>query len=591
MNILESILKTLRDAAAYNQHELAAPRVILWPDEDRLWVSCIEVLRVDYPALWTLGDYQPDKAIGPAAWLRYQLETHSDLAANADVPIIYLPGVGRAAFRSAEQCPKPAKHLYALQFQGQFWTQKNGKDWTPYAFLSSSDGGLKLDVAADQDTRRAIQESLRALMEVDIEGLRGRKLEASDLRVLVIHDPARTVLRWIGNPVKIKAELQRAETEWTSFCAVCRSIYHFDPERDGALIAAENLTTGKGDWVHVWTCYQDAPEAYPGVREILDKLPAKPSGFFDTGDEYHPQSNSDQESRLESALLSLVNASPKDAIETVVRLAQDHAHRVTWPWAKLGYAPLARAIIPLQELAQLAQSSGTPTTWEALAEYYANVGWKVDRSVIQAIDAAHPALAAKAVATAIRAIYIPWLERYATVAQGLAPAYPTSAPDKCRSLPVEQGTIYLFVDGLRMDLARRLEDKLHASSLNATLNHDWSALPTVTATAKPAWQALASKLRGPLEGDAFQPREKGNGKALTHPRFKQLLEELGITFVESIELALPSGCGWSEFSNFDSYGHEQGAKLAWRVEEELAGLRPLPTLSRAELLRRREGVA
>ena len=154
MTILELILKSLRSAASYNKHELAAPRVILWPDEDRQWSQCIEQLRINYPALWSLGDYLPEQLTGPAAWLRYQMERHS----SEDIPVIYLPVIGRSAFRSAEQCPNPAKHLFALQFQGQFWTQKNGKDWTPFAFFKSADRGLNLDVAEDQDTKKAIKE-------------------------------------------------------------------------------------------------------------------------------------------------------------------------------------------------------------------------------------------------------------------------------------------------------------------------------------------------------------------------------------------------------------------------------------------------
>jgi hypothetical protein len=98
--------------------------------------------------------------------------------------MIYLPGIGRAAFRSADQFPNQAKHLFALQFQGQFWTQKNGKDWTPFAFLSSADGGLGLDVAADQETKKAIQECLLPLMDVEVDLLRGRKLEAADFQVM-----------------------------------------------------------------------------------------------------------------------------------------------------------------------------------------------------------------------------------------------------------------------------------------------------------------------------------------------------------------------------------------------------------------------
>ena len=187
MTILESILKSLRSAASYNKHELAAPRVVLWPDEERLWTQCIEPLRASYPALWSLGDYAPDKATGPAAWLRYQLETQG----GEDVPVIYLPGIGRSAFRSADQCPTQAKHLFALQFQGQFWTQKNGKNWTPFAFFSSADGGLGLDVAADQETKKAIQECLLALLEVEVEALRVGKLEAGDFRAIVTKTPHR----------------------------------------------------------------------------------------------------------------------------------------------------------------------------------------------------------------------------------------------------------------------------------------------------------------------------------------------------------------------------------------------------------------
>ena len=33
MTIIASMIESIRKAASYNRHELAAPRVILWPDE------------------------------------------------------------------------------------------------------------------------------------------------------------------------------------------------------------------------------------------------------------------------------------------------------------------------------------------------------------------------------------------------------------------------------------------------------------------------------------------------------------------------------------------------------------------------------
>jgi hypothetical protein len=568
MTVITSLIQSLRHAASYNHHDLAAPRVILWPDEERLWIRCIELLRTSYPALWTLGEYSLGQSTGPAAWLRYQLETQE----SKEVPIIYLPGIDRSAFRSADQCPARAKHLFALQFQGQFWTQKNGKNWTPFAFVSSADGGLGLDIAGDQDTKKAIQESLPNLLEVELVALQGRRLEAADFRAIVTKDPVRTLLRWMGNPANIKEAMEKSGSEWTSFRAICRKEYGFDPEKDGAITAAEKMTTSKAAWILVWERYKEAPRAYPGIRDLLDSKGQM--ALFEKVSEYRPRCNRHEEERLEKDLLQLSSASPKEAIEKILSLAADHADRVTWVWATLGESPLAKAIGHLRDLAEVVQSSGNPSTWEELGEYYSTVGWKADRSVLRTLDAARSTAATLAVTTAIRAIYLPWLEKFSILTQALAATYPVHGPLTCRTLPAEEGTIYLFADGLRMDLARSLEERLLSSGLSAEIacRVDWSAIPTVTATAKPAWMPLAGKLGGPLEGTGFQPKEQGTGKALVHARFKQLVAEVGITFLESSELGLATGCAWTEFGSLDTYGHEQGAKLAWRVEEELSGL-------------------
>ena len=567
MTVLASLLQSLRNAASYNRHELAPPRVILWPDEERLWTACIEPLRLHYAALWSLGAYAPDHATGPAVWLRYQLETHS----GQEVPVLYLPGIGRAAFRSAEQCPHQAKHVFALQFQGQFWTQKNGKDWTPFAFLLSADGGLGLDVAADHDTKHAIQECLPALLHVEVEALRGRKLEAGDFRAIVTKDPVRTLLRWMGDPDSIRLALETSGSEWSSFRAVCRDVYGFDPEKDGTITAAEKLISGATAWALVWERYTEAPRAYPGIKELLGSR--SPASLFEDK-AYSPRVNRNEEGRLETDLLGLASATPQEALAAIQRLAATHAPRATWVWATLGEAPLAQALTHLRDLAEVVQVPGNPSTWDALAEYYATHGWQADRSVWRALDAARSIAATRAVTAAIRAIYLPWLDKFALLTQALAATYPTTGPQACRTLPVEAGTVYLFADGLRLDLARSLEARLRTSGLGLeiALTAGWAALPTVTATAKPAWMPLAGTLGGPLEGTGFQAKEQSNGKALVHARFKQLLAELGILYLEAHEPGVPTGCAWTECGAVDTYGHEQGARLAWRVEEELSVL-------------------
>ena len=568
MTVLKSILQSICNAASYNKHELAAPRMILWPDEERLWSPCIAPLRANYPDLWSLGDYCPEQAIGPAVWLRYQLERQE----GEDMPVIYLPGIDRSAFRSADQCPNQARHLFALQFQGQFWTQKNGKNWTPFAFFSSADGGLGLDVAGDQDTKKAIQESLPKLLNVELDALKGRRLEAADFRAVINPDPVRALLRWMGDPGKIKLEMEKSGSEWASFRAVCRGAYGFDPEKDGAITAAEKLASGKPAWVLVWRRYKEAPRTYPGIKELLHTKGQMP--LFEKRSEYKPGWNRSEEDRLEKDLIKLSSASPKEAIEKIQALAAEHAERSTWVWATLGESALAIAIGHLRELANIVQAFGNPTTWETLAEYYTTHGWKADRSVLRTLDAARSTAATIAVTAAIRAVYLPWLEKFSMLAQGLAETYPVTGPKSCRTLSAEQGTVYVFADGLRMDLARSLEERLLESGLLAEVSFglDWSAIPTVTATAKPAWMPLAGKLGGPLEGTGFQSKEQSSGKTLVHARYKLLLAEIGITFLESNDLGSPAGCAWTEIGSLDTYGHDQGAKLAWRVNEELSGL-------------------
>lgn len=567
MTLLESIHASLRSGALYNMHEVAAPRVILWPDEERLWERCIETLRAGRLDLWTLGAYAPEKASGPAAWLRYQLE----LSRGAGPPVIYLPGVGRSAFRSADQMPSQAKHLFALQFEGQFWTQKNGRDWTPYAYLSSSDGGTSLDVAGDLETKKAIQESLQSLLHVELAELRHKRLDASVFRAVVTKDPVRTLLRWMSDPAKLQAELEGSGSEWVSFCAVCRDEYGFDPISDGALVAAEKLAHQKGGWPNVWQRFREKPSGYIGVKSLLEST--NPVDLL--GDrECFPHLNRDEEARLEKSLLALSSLPPKEAVKSVLDLSAEHAHRADWVWAELGEGMLAEAICHLGDLASVVKQSGNPSTWEELAEFQSTTGWKADFSVLQALNAARPDSATKAVTAAVRAVYLPWIEWLATLTQSLSSSYPNTGPNRCRTLPVEEGTVILFADGLRLDLAKALEERLGKSNhaVEVKVDCDWSALPTVTATAKPAWMPLAGLLGGPLEGSKFQSKEQGNGRSIDHARFKQLLTQVGITYVDADELVLPPACSWVEVGSVDTFGHAQGAKLAWRIDEELRSL-------------------
>ncbi len=95
----------------------------------------------------------------------------------------------------------------------------------------------------------------------------------------------------------------------------------------------------------------------------------------------------------------------------------------------------------------------------------------------------------------------------------------------------------------------------------------WVALPSVTATAKPAVSPVADQLSADLETDAFRPFVSATGKVLTTDRFRQLLVEQEYQVLATGETGEPSGMGWTELGDLDHYGHAQGWKLAWRVDE------------------------
>src|SRR5271166_2208867 len=180
MNTLaEQLAATLRTAAqAYAAGDQVAPCAVLWPDPDRLWEYVMLELQPMLPELFQLGSYAPEKRTGPALWLRcIEARVVEGAPSASSTPIFYLPGISRERLRAAEDCPKELAALIELQYRGVIWLHVNGKEWTPYAFLVSKQGGLGLDVAKNQATLDALADALPTLMAQSISQLQGRRLE------------------------------------------------------------------------------------------------------------------------------------------------------------------------------------------------------------------------------------------------------------------------------------------------------------------------------------------------------------------------------------------------------------------------------
>lgn len=559
MTVVEQLIQALRKAAHYNRNDLAAPRVVLWPDGEGLWQGIVPELMLAMPELLVLNLDQLDGAQGPSTWLRYRI------AGNPQpTPIVYLPGVARQAFRGAAGFPEVARHLYALQFEGQFWAQTNGKDWTPLAFLTSADGGLDLDVARDAATGKALHDQLLHVMRTPLAQLHGQRMDAKAVHGLAADDPVRMLLLWMASDGAVQQQWN--SNQWQAFQALSKEKFKLDPAKDGVLTAAEQLVNGAAGWAPVWKRFKENATAYKGLRAVLDRVP--PDGLFEKENERRPSVNAQQEERLREGLLALEAMPASKAREALAALVKQHAVRNSWVWAELGEAPLASAVAHLANML-LAMDHGLDLRdWNAAAKTYIEHTWRVDAGARDAFAAVANTADLAAVSAAIRAVYLPWLEQLAEQGQANAASYPKRrAADAIRYTPTP-GTLLLFVDGLRADLAIELALLLEADGMDVEKQIAWSALPTVTATAKPAWAPMAEHLKGEEIGSGFEPSLKGN-KPMRTDEFRSKLESLGWSYLANSDMGDPATSAWAEAGAFDRYGHDQGAKLAWRIAEEL----------------------
>lgn len=573
--VLDAVLDALTRAADHNPNTHVAPAVVLWPDAERRWEPFIPALREAYPGLLTLGSYAPAERTGPAIWLRCVLAgTLPEGPSLGDgVPVLYLPGVSRSELRAVDTTPPELQPLAELHYRGVIWSQQSGRDWTPFAFLKSTHGGLGLDLAQDEDTLEALHNALPKLAATPIARLRGRRLEAADFRELIRPEATADLLRWLNDPDSVRSEW--GDAEWTTFRGICRDEYGFDPEADGPMVAAEKLGQQADRWVFVWRRYSEAPGRYPRIAERLRQAAPSsidPQDLF-TKVESWPQFNERQELELRTALLALQDETPEAAAKRIEALESNHGHRRRWVWAELGQAPLARALEHLATLARVTEGTLTGASAEALAEDYVKSGWEADASTLRALAEVESPADREAVSTAIRTVYRPWLERVTERLQKLvlASPLPNAGTANPHSEP-EPGECILFADGLRYDVARMLVDELHTRGAEADEGWRWAALPTVTPTAKPAASPLAGEFEGGEDASDFRPMIREKKQPLVADRFRTLLEERGIQVLRHEETGDPSGRAWAEYGNIDRLGHDEGVGLARRIPEEVRGL-------------------
>ncbi|MGP8267143.1 MAG: BREX-1 system phosphatase PglZ type B [Beijerinckiaceae bacterium] len=569
-SLAEQLAGTLRAVAhAYAAGDQVAPCAVLWPDPERSWEGVMPDLQPGMPELFLLGGYTPAKRTGPALWLRcIEARVVEGAPPVGTPPIFYLPGVSRETLRAAEDCPKELAALVELQYRGVTWLHK-GKEWTPYGFLVSKHGGLGLNVAKDQATLDALAGALPTLMAESISQLQNRRLDAEFFNGLVAPDATGLMLRWLSDPETFQQ--RRSDAEWKAFCQQCKTDFRFDPLKDGPLKAAQFLAERGNHWGNVWQRFAEAPTNFPGIVEWLKRATPKKSSMFDSA-EVWPNINEREERKLQEALESLVDRPQDEAIRRVSELEKEHAGRRAYPWQKLGLSPLATALGPLSRLASLCMTAPGAPTPEAYAEFYASDGWRVDEAALVTMAACATPEQHGGVLGTLRAIYLPWLENTARHLQQLIRDNGRSVSKRAKPIEIAGGRVILFADGLRIDVAQQLVEKLSSVGIDVTQDWEWSTIPSVTATAKPAASPIANAVEGGEAGDEFSTRLISTGQLLTQDRFVVALKERGWQFLEPDKNGDPSGSAWTEAGTLDKRGHNEGWKLARGVDTEVRDL-------------------
>lgn len=572
---VQVMLDAVRESLAAMLHSpdgVASPVAVLWTDADGQWQSLIPLLARSMPQLFRLGPYKPEERSGPVIWLRCVVDRSIPVdVPSGTVPVLYLPHVSRQDLRAGGDCPRELQPMIELQYRGALWHQRNGRDWTVEAFLTS-EHGCGLDIAQNVRTHEAMLRSLPLLATESLERLRGRRLEADDFDRLAVGDPIRDLLSWMSDPERTEARFEPAR--WETFRNVCRREFGLDPDVEGVRGAGDALLNCAGafgpKWQAVWQRFAEAPTLYPRVARCLRE--ARPNGLF-VDRERQPVENERAEDELRRELEVVCTLVHAAACEKVLALEAQHGERRGWVWARLDESPLATALGPLGRLADAARGSlGGGSLAAAVADYVSH-GWRCDGSALDALGLRGNVRDAELIARVVRSLYEHWLDRAARRFQTLTAD--TDARALVSGVAAEEGCCILFADGLRFDVGARLHERLEASGLRSRLGHRIAPLPTVTATAKVMASPAHGAVRGEIAADDFNPSFVATGQALNAQRLRDAMAREGVEILDPEEnrfAGTSRAGGWSEIGRLDELGHSMGARLVSQIEVEVDGI-------------------
>lgn len=565
-SIYDKVVQALNQAENHNSQLMVRPEVILWPDPDYQWSDVINTLQQEMPQVLIYGKYDPTRKQGPAIWLKCMVARtlpEANWAAD-DIPIIYLPGVSKADLRNVANAVFNFQPLLEYQYTGTLFLQENGREWSIIAFVENPNNGLGIKVAKDTASKDALRKTLPTIFQ-DREVLINKTIiDADFLNNHLFPDIIPSILKWMckGDGYLYAMESGKREV----FTHLCKSQYEFEPDHKNIKAIAEKLGSQRNSWKYVWQLYATAPHKYPEIEALL-RL-AKPAdlgiGVFNVPEESWPQVNEQQEEALAQALTKAAKQEASKALAALQALEKEHGKRRNWVWYELGKAPLVDALHYLVQMAAKASETFSSTTIEAVQEYYIRSGFTVDQYMRKALAAVKTEKDKIIIRSIIQLYYQPWLENITSRFQKLVAADPSIFTSQTAKSETE--TYVLFVDAFRYELAEEFSRRLEKQQLKVTLDTGWSAIPSLTPTAKPSVSPIATSVSDRSNITEFRPQLK-NGKDLLTPVFRDELKSKDFMLVTQAKDIQSDSSYWQEIGDIDTKGHKEQAEMVKRIEE------------------------
>jgi hypothetical protein len=131
----------------------------------------------------------------------------------------------------------------------------------------------------------------------------------------------------------------------------------------------------------------------------------------------------------------------------------------------------------------------------------------------------------------------------------------------------ETESFVLFVDAFRYELAEEFcKRRLAKYKWSVSLQASWSAIPSLTSTAKPHVSPIAPAVSTQSGISEFRPHLR-DGKDLLTPVFREALKAADFRLVTRANDIQGIGRYWQEIGDIDTKGHEEQADIVKRIEE------------------------